>query len=227
MKAKKSSELASRAAHQCNANRSLLRRGPVIRTIIATFVILTPGIILGSEGQTLPSADHGSQAAQTQPSSLSRLAVQGRQHASYQVFAGHLALPSITVVDKTTLDVGGKVRIAVSRLGELNSRQRETLAGQFEVPVAMVDNLLKHFSNKTPSDAKQMAGELRVAVIDFKYLLERWTRYLPPAGKENVKSDALLALRVGDMDKAWRMYVELPRPKPPTGLTVSRIVGQN
>lgn len=70
----------------------------------------------------------------------------------------------------------GEVRIAVIRLGELNSLQRDTLAGRFEVPVAVVDNFLAHFSNKTPSDAKQMAGELRVAVIDFKYRLQRWTR---------------------------------------------------
>lgn len=82
MKDQKSSELEIRVAHEGHANRSLPPRAPVIRPSIATFVILTPGLILGGEGQTLPSADHISQAAQTQPSSRSRRAVEGRQPAS-------------------------------------------------------------------------------------------------------------------------------------------------
>ena len=66
----------------------------------------------------------------------------------------------------------------------------------------------------------QVAGKLRDTIIDYKYLLERWNQYHPPTGKEQVKTDALLALRAGDMDKAWELYVDLPRPQPPTGLRV-------
>jgi hypothetical protein len=66
-----------------------------------------------------------------------------------------------------------------------------------------------------------LAGKLRVTVIDYKYLLERWTQYLPPSGTEKVKADALLALQSGDIDKAWKMYVDLPRPEPPTGFRIA------
>jgi hypothetical protein len=193
-------------------------------TIIAAFVILTQGMIVGSEGQILVPPDRGSQAVQTQPSSLSLLVAQGRQHPGYQVFAEHLALPAITVVDEATLDVDGKMKIDVSRLDQLTAQQKETLAGQFEVPVGVIDKLLGSVSNSVPADATQVAGKLRATIIDYKYLLERWIQYIPPTGKEKVKADALLALQAGDIDKAWGMYADLPRPKPPTGFGV---VGQN
>jgi len=197
---------------------------PAIHTVIATFVILTLGMIPTSKGQTLRLPDLGSQAAQTQPSSLSLLAAQGRQHPGYQVFAGHLALPSIAVVGETTLEVGGMTKFDVSRLDRLTLTQKETLAGQFEVTVGVVDKLLASFSNPASTDAAQLAGKLRLAVIDYRYLLERWTQYRPPAGEEKVKADALLALRAGDIDKAWGMFVDLPKPKPPVAL---QIVVQN
>ena len=224
MKDKKSHKLGSRPANHCNANRSPLPRLPVIRTIIATFVILTQGMILGSEGQTLPASDHGSQAAQTQSSSLSLLAAQGRQHPSYQVFAHQFPLPSITVVDQATLDVGGKVKIDVSQSEQLSDQQKEALADRFEVPIGVVSKLLVRFSKQSPVDAAQVAQELRITVIDYKYLQERWRQYLPPIGKAEVKTNALQALQVGEIDKAWEMYVALPRPSAPTGL---RIVSQN
>ena len=196
----------------------------MIRTIMSTFVILTLGMTLGGRGQSLVPADPGSQAADIPPPSLPLLVAERRQHPSFQIFAGQLALPAITSVDETTLEIGGKLKMDVRRLDQVTPQQKETLAGQFEVPVGVVDKLWTSFSNNVPSDAAQMAGKLRATVIDYKYLLERWSRYRPPTGKETIKADALLALQGGDLEKAWELYVALPRPKAPGGL---RITGKN
>lgn len=199
-------------------------RLPVVRILIAAVAILTQVMILGSIGQTIIVPNPGNPSAQTQPSSPSLLAAQGRQHPSYLVFASHFALPAIIVVGATTLEVDGKMKIDVSRLDQLTTQQKESLAGQLEIPIGVVDNLLASFSGPAPTDAAQLAGRLRVAVTDYKYLLERWNRYLPPAGRENVKADALLALQAGELDKAWGLYAGLPKPAPPTGF---QIVGGN
>jgi hypothetical protein len=196
-------------------------RLPLIRIIMATLVILTQGMVLESKGQTVPAPDGGSQAAKAEPSSVALCAAEGRKQPGYQVFAQRCAAPAITVVNETMLEIGGKQKIDVSRLDQLATQEKETLAGQFEVPVGVIDTLLESFSRQAPVDAAEVADKLRVTVIDYKYLLERWTRYLPPTGKEEVKTAALLALQGGDIDKAWKMYVDLPRPEPPTGFRIA------
>ncbi len=87
--------------------------------------------------------------------------------------------------------------------------------------MGVIDNLLESCSKQAPADAAEVAGKLRVMVIDYKYLLARWTQYHPPTGQEKVKTDALLALQGGDIDKAWKMYIALPRPDPPTGFRIA------
>ena len=196
----------------------------MIRATIVAVVVLTQGLIFGGEGETPRPQAPKSQAAQTPSPSLSPLVPQARQHPSYQVFAHQFPLPSITVVDQATLDVGGKVKIDVSQSEQLSDQQKEALADRFEVPVGVVSKLLVRFSKQSPVDAAQVAQELRITVIDYKYLQERWRQYLPPIGKAEVKTNALQALQVGEIDKAWEMYVALPRPSAPTGL---RIVSQN
>jgi hypothetical protein len=193
----------------------------LIRISLAALVILGPGMILGSDGQTLQPPDGGSPATNADPSSPALLAAEGRKQPGYQVFAYRCTRPAITVVDETTLEVDGKQKIDVSRLDQLTKQEKETLAGQFDVPVGVIDCLLRSCTNQTSADAAGLADKLRVTVIDYKYLLERWTRYHPPTGGEKVKTDALLALQGGDIDKAWKMYVDLPRPEPPTGFRVA------
>jgi hypothetical protein len=207
-------------------SKSTASRIPAIRAIIVTFVILTQsqGMVLDSEAQTLLNPGHESQAAPTQPSSLSSLAAQGRRHPSYQVFAGGLALPSIIVLDQATLEVGGRMKIDVSRLDQLTAQQKEALADWYAVPAGVVDRFQENFAHEGASDATRVATKFRIMVIDYKYLLDFWTKYLPAAGNEKIKSDALQALRVGDLDKAWKMFLDLPRLEPPLGL---RIVDRN
>ncbi|MFZ0828012.1 MAG: hypothetical protein WAO02_11370 [Verrucomicrobiia bacterium] len=176
---------------------------------------------LGSDGQTLPPPGGGSVSAKSDPSSPALPAAEGRRQPSYQVFAFHFISPAIVVVNATTLEVGGKQKIDVSRLDQLAREEKETLANRFDVPVGVVDCLLRGCTNHAPADATEVAAKLRAMVIDYKYLLERWTRYHPPTGREKVKTDALLALQGGDLDKAWKMYIDLPRPAPPTGFRIA------
>ena len=202
-------------------SKSTASRIPAIRAIILTLVILTQCMILDSEAQTLLPPDQGSQVAQTQPSSLSLRVAHGRQHPNYQVFAGGLALPSIIVVDQATLDVGVRMKIDVSRLDQLTAQQKEALADWYAVPAGVVDKFQENFAQEGSSDATRVAAKFRIMVIDYKYLLEFWTKYPLAAGNEKIKSDALQALRVGNLDKAWKMFLDLPRPEPPLGLRIA------
>jgi len=188
---------------------------------MAAFVILTQGMILGSDSQTLPPPHDGSPATNAAPASPALLVAEGRRQPSYQMFAFRCAPPSITVVNGTTLEVGGRQKIDVRRLDQLTRPERETLAGQLAIPAGAVDTLLASCAKQPPADAAEVAGKLRVMVIDYKYLLERWTQYHPPTGAETVKAAALVALQSGDLEKAWTIYATLSRPAPPTGLRVA------
>jgi hypothetical protein len=196
-------------------------RWSLILIRLAVLVILTQGMILGSDGQTLQAPDQGSPSAKAQPSSPALLAAEGRRQPSYQVFACGCSAPAITVVNGTTLEIGGKQEIDVSRLDQLTTPEKETLAGRLDVPVVVIDGLLRGCTNQPPADATGLAGKLRVTAIDYKYLLEQWTQYHPPTGGEKVKTDALQALQGGDLEKAWAMYVTLPRPEPPGGFRIA------
>ena len=188
---------------------------------MAALVILTQGMILGSDGQTPPPPAGGSPVTNAVSSSPALLVAEGRRQPSYQVFAFNCTVPPITVVNGTTLEVGGQQKIDVSQLAQLTRQERETLAGQLGIPVGAVDNLLVGGSKQPSADAAEVAGKLRVMVVDYKYLLERWTQYHPPTGAEAVKTAALQALKSGDLEKAWTLYATLPRPAPPTGLRIA------
>ena len=200
------------------------RRLPVVCTLIAAFVILTPGMIPGSEGQTLLLPEPGSLTAPGQPASVASLVTEGRRHPAYQVFAGQLGLPAITVLDATTLEIGDAMTIDINRLDQLNWPQQKALAGLFDIPVDVVGKLLAASASPAPADPALVALNLRLTVTDYRYMLARWHQYLPPLGKERFKTDALLALQTGETGQAWQMYDQLPRPQPPGGI---RIAGPN
>jgi hypothetical protein len=201
-----------------------IRRRPVIGALIAALVILTPGMIPGSEGQTLLLPEPAGQTAPGQSASLASLVAQGRRHPAYQVFAGQLGLPAITVLDATTLEIGDAMTVDIYRLDQLTAPQQKALAGLFDIPVGVVGKLLAAAASPTPADPAVVALKLRLTVTDYRYMLARWNQYLPPIGKERFKADALLALQTGETGQAWQMYDQLPRPQPPGGI---RIAGPN
>jgi hypothetical protein len=137
------------------------------------------------------------------------------------VFSSRVVLPSIILLDERTLDIAGEVRIEVRRPDLLTSRQKIALAGLFGVPVAVPEKALHGLSSEAQVTPEQAAQQLRMSVIDYKYLRTAWSRYRPPAGEEQAKNTALQSLEAGEIDKAWQMYMALPRPQAPQGLRVA------
>jgi len=189
------------------------------RWALVAVVMLFPGRPLRGEGTALavPAAS-AVVAAPVMPVAPALAVAQGRQHPAYQVFAANLVLPEITVVDAATLAVAGAPKLAVSRPDQLSAQDKAVLAGRFEVPVAVIEKVAASFPAAAATDAAQVGEKFRSAVTDYKYLIEKWTKYLPPAGAESVKTEALQALQSGDTDKAWALFAALPRPAAPGAL---------
>jgi len=195
-------------------------RTPGLRLLALTLVglkVLLPAQAQEAAAQPKPQ----SQAPQVQPAARPSGPSQGRQHPSYQVFSSRVVLPSITLLDERTLDVAGEVRIEVRRPGRLTSRQKIALAALFGVPVAVSEKALHGLSSEAQVAPEQAAQQVRMTLIDYKYLRDAWTRYRPPAGKEQLKNTALQSLEAGEIDKAWEMYLALPKPQPPQGVRVA------
>jgi hypothetical protein len=170
----------------------------------------------GSDGAR--AEEPGSKAEQCQTAEFSLMVAKARQHPSYQVFAHQLALPPIQAPDRSTLRLGEKVSVDIGGRAPLSKREKESLAGQFEVPVGVIDKILDRLTNNAVLDAGQAAEEFRAAMIDYKYLEERLARSVPTTGNEFIKTNALRALHLGEIGKGWETYLALPRPQPPSGL---------
>jgi hypothetical protein len=57
-------------------------------------------------------------------------------------------------------------------------------------------------------------------IVDYRFLEQRWNQIHPTAALEPLKTRALQALALGDVDAAWEAFAALPRPRPPGGLRV-------
>jgi hypothetical protein len=158
----------------------------------------------------------------TQPTQVQKplYVSQGRQMKRYEAFARQAELPPITVTNNALLQVGGVVNTDATRLSHLSPQEKEALAGQFKVPVGVIDKLAQRFASSSLSAANQLAQEIRTAVIDYRFLKIEWEGYHPPAEGQKTKSAALEALQAGDISKAWELYDGLARPQPPADLRV-------
>jgi hypothetical protein len=153
---------------------------------------------------------------------------QGRQMERYKAFVRQADLPLITVTTNVLIEVGGVVKTDVARLAQLSIQEKEALAGQFSIPVGVIERLVERVASNSPPAADQLAQELRAAVIDYKFLEIEWDRFHPPAEGQQTKSNAVAALQSGDLAKAWELYDGLARPgapaitrpAPPTNLKV-------
>jgi hypothetical protein len=184
--------------------------------VMAGSLILFPGLMLGSEGGAAPTENPKGAAAP----SLSLRVAQARKHPSYTVFEHNLTLPAIKVIDAATLEVGGKLKIVLNRPEPLSTQARATFTNEFQVPLAVVDRLWERLFQSTPPSAEQATNALRQTVLDYKYLHQKWTQYRPPREKEGIKTDAFQALQAGDLDKAWELYLDLPKPSGPSGTKI-------
>lgn len=153
----------------------------------------------------------------TQPGQVQKPAYipQGHEMKRYKAFARQAQLPAITVTNHTVLEVGGVMNTDTTRLAQLSPREKEALAGQFRVPVGVIDKLVQRLTPSSPPAADQLAQEIRTAVIDYRFLHIEWEQYHPPAQDQKTKVAALEALQAGDISKAWELYDGLSRPQAP------------
>jgi hypothetical protein len=144
----------------------------------------------------------------------------GRQMERYKAFARQAEMPAILISNKTTIEVGGAVKTDLNRLAQLSDREKEALAGQFGVPVGVIGKVMERAATNASPGAAQVVQNIRTAVIDYRFLEGEWGRYHPSAEGQQLKADALAALKAGDINKAWELYDGLQRPAPPTNLRV-------
>ncbi len=144
----------------------------------------------------------------------------GREMRRYKSFSSQAKLPPVTATTNDLVEVGSVVKIDVARLAQLSTWDKQALAGQFSVPVAVIDRVLQRVATNSLPAANRLVQELRTAVVDYRFLQIEWERFHPPSEGQQTKSNALSALQAGDLAKAWELYDGLRRPEPPatTGL---------
>ena len=160
----------------------------------------------------LPASDRDGQPA---PAQKQADAVPGRQMERYKAFVRQAGLPPITLSTNILIEVGGVVKMDVTRLGQISVQEKEALAGQFSVPVGVIDTVVQRVASNSPPAADQLVQELRTAVIDYRFLQIEWDRFHPPTEGQQTKSNALAALQAGDLARAWELYDGLARPGAP------------
>jgi hypothetical protein len=154
---------------------------------------------------------------ETPPPLPSSAQSQGHHAPSYRIFAANVSLPSISMVTNRVFLIADKVRLDLDSGQEQVLGQAKMLADQFGVPAPLLQRMVGYYATNATSPAAAIR-EMREAVTDYKYLVEKWNLYRPPTGNEKLKIDALQMLQAGDLEKVWGMYNALPRPAPPGGL---------
>jgi len=144
---------------------------------------------------------------------------QARTHPAYQVFAAQLRLPTMTVLDgSTTLNVGGRLKLDLGKPDETMAQEGIALAKLLEIPQGVFATLVRKLSFNARLGGEDLAQQFQTSVVDYKYLSERWQQYHPGKAGEPVRTEALKCLQAGDLERAWQLFIELPKPSPPTGL---------
>ena len=179
---------------------------------LAVFAALMQCLTSIQADDALPAKQPDTQPTQVQKSAY---IPQGRQMARYKAFARQAELPLVTTTNNTLLEVGGMVKTDTTRLAQLSVGEKEALAGQFGVPVGVIDTLVQRVASSPPPAADQFAQVLRTAVVDYRFLQTEWKRYHPPAEGQKTKAAGLEALQAGDISKAWELYDGLRKPQAP------------
>jgi hypothetical protein len=210
------------AAHSSSGQSIARRQADVYRLVVCA--VLVQCLFSGHAADVIPAGAPDSKPAQAQEKADP---VQGRQMQRYKSFVRQASLPPIRTIN-VLIEVGSLVEMDVTRLAQISVQEKEALAGQFSVPIGVINKLVESVASNSPPSADQLVQELRTAVIDYKFLLIEWDRFHPPAEGQQTKSNALAALQAGDLAQAWDLYDGLARPAapaitrpaPPTNLRV-------
>lgn len=132
-------------------------------------------------------------------------------------------LPPIQLsADAKMILVGNFGHFRLRGLPTLSSQDAKIVAGELGVPTGLVIRVANLSGGNPDRRADEIVGLLRVAVIDFRFLLAELTSYQPGTDGEPAKRAALSDLLEGNLPSVWCFYRELPWPEPPSGL---RVVG--
>jgi hypothetical protein len=145
-----------------------------------------------------------------------------RRQPSYQVFAAQARLPEIRALDNGAFTVGGTLTLDLHKSNQSTTSEKRALAQLLQVPPGLLTAVL-HKLSTTESSSEELARQFQTAVVDYRYLAQRWAEYRPPASGEAVKAEAMKCLETGDLEKAWQMYIDLPKPSPPTHIRVANV----
>jgi hypothetical protein len=179
---------------------------------LAVWTAIVHCLASAQAAEVVTSRQHDRQASPVQEAPCPP---RGRQMERYKAFARQTELPPITVTSNTLIEVGVAVKLDISRLGRLTAKEQDALAGQFGVPVGVIEKLVQQVAIGSTPDADRLIQELRRAVIDYRFLRGEWERYNPPAEGQKTKRDATAALQAGDINKTWELYDGLRKPQPP------------
>jgi hypothetical protein len=191
-----------------------------IRGALALSVQFMGALLAVRAGEPASEAPAHIEATHTE-SAEARAVCHARAHPSYQVFAAHLRLPAITALDDSTLSIGGQLRFDFRKVDDTVAQEKVAVAKLLEIP----DTAFTGLTRTLPADGRlspeELARQFQTAVMDYKYLSNRWEQYRPGPEGEPVKTEALKSLRTGDLGKAWQLFIGLPRPSAPTGFRIA------
>lgn len=145
---------------------------------------------------------------------------QARRHPSYQVFAAQTRLSEMRAFNRV-LTVGGNSSLDFDNPTQASTQGMNASAELLQVPMEFLRAIVQRLSTNHELKGEELAREFRIAIIDYRYLSERWARYRPPAGEESVKIEAMKCLQTADLQRSWQMYIGLQKPKPPEGLRIT------
>ena len=145
---------------------------------------------------------------------------QARLHPSYQVFEAQTRLPEMWTLDNGVLIVGGNLSLGFHPFYRMTAHDKAAVAQLLQIPTELLTALVQKLSTNQLS-GEDLTVQFRTAVIDYKYLAQRWACYRPAAGGEAVKAEAMKCLEKGDLEKAWQMFIDLPKPSPPTSFHIT------
>jgi hypothetical protein len=177
---------------------------------------LSTGIIIGEVSVCTASEP---MIASEQGVTLKSSVDQAKMHPSYRLFVAQTRLPDIKAFDRVLI-VGGALTVDLVKPNLVTADEKLALTELLQVRPEFLAAIISKLATNQQFKSEKLASEFQTAVIDYRYLNERWTHYRPDPDGEAIKTKALQHLQAGDLEQAWQMYIELPRPPPPTGLRI-------
>ena len=141
-----------------------------------------------------------------------------RLYPGYTIVAARLELPRIIALEDRTLSIGELSHVQFG--SQAQPLVTGALSQELQIPLGALKGMMQKLASSPGIKGMDLAESFRTAVIDYKFLENRWNQYHPTGTGLEVKKTWLKALDEGDLDHAWELFNSLPRPRPPQTLRV-------